>query len=87
MLVPQKMNVGSILLNAIIESHRILLYSTVQYSTVQYSTVQYSMVQYSTVQYGTVQYSVVQYSTESRLLFYHGNQVCKGSKDQKVKMS
>ena len=41
----------------------------------------------STVWYSTVQYSAVQYSTVSRLLFYHGNQVCKGSKGQKVKMS
>ena len=59
-------------------------YSTVQYSRVQYGTVQYSIVQYSMVQYSTVQYSMEQYSTESRLLFYHGKQVCKGSKDQKV---
>ena len=38
------------------------------------------------VWYSTVWYGKVQYSAESRLLFYHGNQVCKGSRDRKVKV-
>ena len=44
---------------------------------VKYFMAQYGTVQYSTVQYGTVQYSIV-------LFFYHGKQVCKGSKGQNV---